>query len=285
MLTIIFYHDAPNESLSLVLRDADGNVVNGEGDEFAEGTGLRYAASVSEALSGWYIAQIFEADGDLLYTGSVKVEADTGTALIDDPQAAIPAVPTTAENAAAVWDSEERTLSGFEFPVSVEVDPEAISEALMEAVGEGVAVASFHGSSLSQLAGTRIINVSVPTLSGQQLSAPLIRGDTYSAAIGSALEFSRSDFPDLPADATATLTARKTEGESPASFTVSGTESSIPVRTGAKVVRFEPTAVQTALWEPGKYEFDVQITWPDGRVRTFVGPNVFLNVLADVTAA
>lgn len=135
MPNIIFYHDEPNETLSLILRDAAGNVVNGEGGELIEGVGLRYAASVTQSLTGWYVAQIFDADGDLLYTGSVKVADDGGSYLIDDPQAAIPAVPTTAENAAAVWNSEERTLSGFGFPVTAEVDPEQLQESMRDAMG------------------------------------------------------------------------------------------------------------------------------------------------------
>jgi len=221
--------------------------VNGDGDSFTESAGLRYSAAVEENLSGWYIAQVFESGGDLLYTGSVKVASDNGSYLIDDPQATI---------------------------ASIDVGDITVSD---------VEVASFSSSALTQLAGTRVINVSVPTLNGGQLSAPLIRGDTYSAALDSALEFSRNDFPDLPEGTTAQLTARKCEGVEPTSFTISGTEASIPVRSGTKVVRFEPTGSQTALWEPGKYEFDVQVTWPDGRKRTFVGPNVYLRVLADVT--
>lgn len=281
MITIIFYHDEPGETLSLLLRDAAGAVVNGEGDELTEGSGLRYAASVAESLSGWYVAQIFEGDGNLLYTGNVKVANDGGMYQIDDPQAGIPSIPTAGQNATAVWAAEDRSLTEFDF--ESEVDPAALSAALQEALAEGVDVRSFLTSALSQLAGTRVIYANVPALNGQQLSAPLVRGDSYSAAIGSAIEFSRSDFPDLPEGTTAVLTARKGEAETPVSFTISGTEASIPVRTGAKVVRFEPTAAQTVLWEPGKYEFDVQLTWPDGKTRTFVGPNVFLRVLADVS--
>lgn len=269
--TVVFYHDAPGETLMITLRDAAGTVVNGSGNALIESAGLRYSATITQAISGWFLAQIFAADG-LLYTGSVKTASDGGVYRIDDPAAtiqAVPTVPTAGQNAAAVWGALDRTLTGF--------DASGL-------VIENVTVDAMSPAALAQLAGTRVINLSVPALSGQQLNAPLVRGDTYSAAVGSAIEFSRSDFPDLPDGTTAILTARKCDAETPTSFEISGTEASIPVRAGAKVVRFEPNAEQTRLWDPGKYEFDVQLTWPDGKTRTFVGPNVFLRVLSDVTA-
>ncbi|WP_437205738.1 hypothetical protein [Planctomicrobium sp. SH664] len=140
-------------------------------------------------------------------------------------------------------------------------------------------VSAFESSALTQLAARRNITIAVPTLAGQSLSAPLIQGDSYLAEHGRAIEFSRSDFPDLSGDEQVTLTASSVD--TPAvTFTLEG---SIAVATGAKVLRFEPTSIQTRLYPAGRYEFDVEVEFADGNRATFVGPNVFLRVLADVT--
>lgn len=241
--TIVFYHDRPEESLTLRLSDQAGAAIGPDTlvETDPSEKPLRYEATVSESLAGWYTAQVFDHIG-LLYTGRVKVANDDGIYLIGDP-------------AATVAD-------------------------LGDIVIDDVNVKGFTSPALQQLAGTRIININVPALRGSSLTDPLIQGDTYSAALGSAIEFSRSDFPDLPVDATAKLTARKTHGETEASFSIDG---SLVVRTGAKVVRFEATAAESRLWKPGTYEFDVSITWTDGATRTFVGPRLTLQVIADVT--
>jgi len=305
--TIIFYHDTPGESLTLTLRNHAGEIVNSGETSFTEDTGLRYVSEIAQSLDGWYVAQIYDADSDLIYTGSVKVADDDGAYLIDDPQDMMVTVPTVSEIREEI-DSNSTKLANLDATVSSRlapstagrslsvnadgsidatavIDSESLSQAIGEAISDGIAVvvSSFQSSALAQLAGTRVINVAIPALSGQQLSHPLIQGDSYSAALNSAIEFSRSDFPDLPEGVSAKLSAVKREAGQETRFEISGDQASVPVRAGAKVVRFEPTAEQTRLWEPGKYEFDVQLTWPDGNTRTFVGPNVFLRVLAEVT--
>ncbi|WP_437230379.1 hypothetical protein SH661x_001937 [Planctomicrobium sp. SH661] len=242
--TVVFYHDVSGETLSLRLLDAAGEMVNGEAPDSltepdSDAKPFRYEASVAEDLSGWFTAQIFDEDEDLLYTGRVKVADDEGSYLIDDPSRS---------------DASQSEL----------------------------AVGSLSTTALQQLAGTRAIHIAVPALLGRTLTDPLIQGDTYSAELDSAIEFSRSDFPDIAEESTCRLIARKQDCSDVVTFTISGEQASIPVRTGAKVCRFEPTAEQTREWEPGKYEFNVDVIWPDGKTRTFVGPNVFLRVIGDV---
>ncbi len=246
-MKIIFYHDRSQDDLTLRLSNSSGVMVNGtEADSLAEtdptGKPLRFEANVSESLNGWYTAQVYDARR-LLYTGRVRITGNDSY-LIDDP-------------AATVADLGDVTL-------------------------ENVTVESLSPTALQQLAGKRQINITIPTLLGKHLTDPLIQGDSYTADLGSAIEFARSDFPNVPSDATATLTARKQDNGEAVTFTISGDQSSIPVKTGTKVVRFEPTSEQTRLWSPGKYEFDVEITFPNGEKRTFIGPGVYLRVLADV---
>jgi|GEM_PF-2207735 len=248
---VAFYHDRQGEELSLRLSDLSGIVVNGdELDLLAEVNPLeqpfRYEATVSENLQGWLTAQIFDALG-LVYTGQVKVTSDGGTFLIDDPAAAV----------AVLGD--------------VQV--------------QDVTVGALSNTAIQQMAATRQIHIGIPTLCERHLTAPLIRGDSYTVELNSAIEFARSDFPDLPVGAAATLTARRTEGLPPSTFSLTGSHASIPVRTGTKVVRFEAPSSQTAQWLPGRYEFDVEIQFPNGEQRTFVGPGVFLQVIADLTDA
>lgn len=243
--TVVFYHDAPAETLMITLRDAAGTVVNGSGNTLIESAGLRYSATITQVISGWFIAQIFDADG-LLYTGNVKTASDGGVYRIDDPAATIAVIGDVSFN--------ELSVSGF------------------------------SSAALQQLAGMRQIQITAPTLAGQNLSQSLVRGDNYTSAYNAALEFSRSDFPDLPAGARCELNARSVEGDVPFQFQIRDSAASIPIATGTKVVRFEPTSSQTAQWEPGKYEFDVTVTFPDGERRTFVGPQVYLRVLERIVA-
>ncbi|HWL07811.1 MAG TPA: hypothetical protein VNQ76_05385 [Planctomicrobium sp.] len=248
-MKVIFYHDRPGEELTLRLSHSSGTISNGDQPaplvEADPGSHpLRYTATITEPLTGWFTAQVIDSQG-ILYTGRVKVANDSGAYLIDDP----------ADTVANLGDI----------------------------VIEDVTVSQLSSSAVAQLARTRQINITIPTLVGRNLSDPLIRGDSYTTALEAAIEFSRSDFPDIPDGSTATLTARTLESGSVESFSISGDQSSIPVRTGTKVVRFEPLSSQTRLWEPGQYEFDVEISFPGGERRTFIGPGVFLRVLDDVT--
>ncbi|WP_437185804.1 hypothetical protein SH668x_002922 [Planctomicrobium sp. SH668] len=140
-------------------------------------------------------------------------------------------------------------------------------------------VSSFSPAALGQLASQRILTVSAPMMIGKTLSTPLIRGDSYLAEHGRALEFSRSDFPDLPADSQVRLSAKNVD-QPGVSFQLAGT---ILSGIETKVVRFQPTSAQSATWIPGKYRFDIQVTFPDGNSATFEGPNSFLHVIPDVT--
>ncbi|SFH85751.1 hypothetical protein [Planctomicrobium piriforme] len=142
-----------------------------------------------------------------------------------------------------------------------------------------VQVESLSNAALAQLTGGRSVTVTVPTLCERELSQPLIRGDSYLAAHNRALDFARSDFPDLGDDCVVTLTARHT-GEPDVQFQVIG---SVVTGTGTKVVRCEITSEQSRTFVPGKYEFDIEVLFPDGNAATFVGPGVWLRVLADLT--
>jgi hypothetical protein len=119
----------------------------------------------------------------------------------------------------------------------------------------------------------------MPALIGRELSDPIVQGDSYLSAHGRALSFSREDFPDIPDGSGVVLTARHVDLPE-TSFTMAG---SVSVPTGVKVVTFEPASDETRDYVPGKYEFDVEVRFPDGNAATFVGPNVFLRVLADVS--
>lgn len=139
-------------------------------------------------------------------------------------------------------------------------------------------LASLTTSALAQLTLQGPISVSLPTLDGQQLSVPLVRGDSYLAEHGRSIEFARADFPDLSGTESVTLSARHLE-DAGIQFSLTGV---IATASGIKVLRFATTSSQSSLWTPGKYEFDVQVEFGDGNVATFVGPNVFLRVIADV---
>ena len=144
---------------------------------------------------------------------------------------------------------------------------------------------TFASAGLAQLSGTKAINVTVPALVGNQLSAPLVRGDCYLHSHGRSIQFSREDFPDLAGDETVTLTAKMLDApdpDDPPTITLTG---SIAVAEGTKVIRFEPTSTQTASWTPGRYEFDVQVAFDGDNSATFVGPNCRLRVLGDLSLA
>jgi hypothetical protein len=250
--TIVFYHDQSNATLLLRLNNLAGEMVNGtdadvllEGDPI--GKPLRYEATVDESLAGQrLIAQVSDETGPIS-TGIVTITAEEGSFVIDDL-------------------AQLRDLATLEVT-------------LPETFTVGTEVQSFSADALAQLAGTRQIQVAIPTLSGRTLTAPLIQGDSYLAERGRAIEFSRVDFPDIPAGSQARLGARLLDDET-VSFSISG---EIAVASGVKVLRFEPTTLQTRAWVPGKYQFDVDVVFPDGNVATFVGPDVFLRVLADIS--
>jgi len=272
--TVVFYHDTPGESLTLTLRNNAGAIVNSGGTSFTEGSGLRYTASVSQALAGWYIAQIYDADDDVIYTGSVKVANDSGSYRIDDPQAGIPpAAPSASVIATAVWEATERTLTEFDFPVDVAIDPELLQDALQDAFGDGVDVRSFSTPALAQLAGKTIV-VSYTAIVNNQLQPPIVRGDTYSAAIGNPIDLSHSDWPDLP-DGTA-IKLKASQKRTGQAFDVDG---SVIVGTGAKVIRFEMTSAQTSGFMAGVYNFEIIATIPSAKPVHLVGPETTLRVL------
>lgn len=149
-------------------------------------------------------------------------------------------------------------------------------------LGSGLPV-SLSSSTLAQLTGTLTINHSVPALVNNALDAPLIRGDCYLAEHDRALTFSRADFPDLVGDESVTLTARMTNSQTPydpPTITLSG---SVSVASGTKVVSFDITSAESAAWEIGTYEFDVEIEVASGKLITFVGPEAELRVIEDIT--
>lgn len=141
-------------------------------------------------------------------------------------------------------------------------------------------ITGFTAAALAQLAGTRVINLSIPTLGGNQLSAPIIRGDSYSADQDRQIAFSRADFPDIPDGSTVTLMARQLQGSSGFSW-----EGSIETSSGTKVVQFAPTAAETADLVKGRYEFEVRVSFPTGDVASFVGPRAYLEVWDDVSVS
>lgn len=144
--------------------------------------------------------------------------------------------------------------------------------------GTETRVAELLPDALAQLTDATPVSITWPTLLDQHLSTPLVRGDCYLHAHGRALTFSRSDFPDLTGLEQVTLTARNLSDPS-LTFSLTG---EVAVTTGVKVLRIEATSAQTLEWSPGKYEFDVEVRFPDDNAATFVGPNVFLRVLEDV---
>jgi len=268
--TVVFYHDTPGESLTLILRDAAGAIANSGGTSLAEGAGLRYAASVSQALAGWYLAQIYDADDDIIYTGSVKVANDSGVYRIDDPAAEIPAAgPTANAIASAIWSAGQRTLTKFDFNVTAEVNPEELSGAIGEAMGDGisVAVASFTPAALAQLVGQRkIVVFDCGVVIGNRLK--ILQRDAYLDSLGSALKFSRIDFPDLTDGDSAYFCAALLPDSAvpPIEF-----EGEIVQPTDVKLLRFERTSAQTARWTPGHYRARVEVRFASGDIREFTG--------------
>lgn len=241
--TIVFYHDRSAELLTLRLSNAAGVMVNGTTpDELTESDPtdqpLRYTALISEQLEGWLTVQIFDSAG-LLYTGRVKVADDDGIYLIDDP-------------AASVADIGEITVSD-------------------------VTVAHFSSSALAQLAGRTIV-VSYTALIDNQLRPPIVRGDTYSAAVGNPIDLSNSDWPDLPDGTTIQLQAK--QQRTGIGFQIDG---SVVVATGAKVIRFQMTSEQTATFKAGTYTFGIVATIPNAKPVHLVLPEATLRVLNGIS--
>ena len=239
-MNIAYWHFRTGESLTLKLYPlTSGGVANGvTGDALAEPDAVNrpgyYVATVTESLTGLYMARILRADA-VVAMGLLNLEG-TGTYILGNGLNSLAGLPVTLSSAG-----------------------------------------------LAQLAASATITLSVPTLQNGHLSLSLIRGDSYLAEHGRAIEFSRETFPDLDGEEEVTLTARMLDApdsEEPPTFTLSG---SIVVAEGVKVVRFEPTSAQSSAWTPGRYEFDVEIEFADGNTATFVGPNATLRVLADVT--
>ncbi|WP_437193540.1 hypothetical protein [Planctomicrobium sp. SH527] len=241
--TIVFYHDRSGELLTLRLSNAAGDLVNGsEPDELievdAEEKPLRYEAVVSEAIAGWFTVQISDARG-LLYTGRVNVSADEGIYLVDDP-------------AMTVAD-------------------------LGDIVVDNVTVTQFSTSALAQLAGRTIV-VSYTALIDNQLQPPIVRGDTYSAAVGNPIDLSNSDWPDLPDGTTIQLQAK--QQRTGVGFAIDG---SVVVATGAKVIRFQMTSEQTTTFKAGTYTFGIVATIPNAKPVHLVLPEATLRVLNGIS--
>lgn len=118
--------------------------------------------------------------------------------------------------------------------------------------------------------------VSMPGVVNGRLNYPLIVGDSYLAAHGRALTFSSSAWPDLTGAAVQLLARKPGKGTQP-TITITG---SVATPSGPAVVRFEPTAADTAQYVPGQYRFGVKATLSDGTVATLIDPETLLDVVA-----
>jgi hypothetical protein len=261
----------------------------------------------SETREAAILAQGLTSNGEVPIAASVRdtILNAIGTPLQSDDYVAPPTVETIRD---AVWSAVTRTLT------EIDIDQAAIAESIASTVSAalvGSALSSndvqqlryqlgldgpasapssatphltlgLSTASLQQLLALKQIRVSVPTLIGNELNQPLVQGDNYSAALGSAIEFSRTDFPDIPSESTCRLIAQERDCPAPSSFVIDGT---VAVASETKVLRFEATSAESMLWKPGRYEFQVDVTFPTGEVRSFVGPNAQLRVLARLDAA
>ncbi len=162
------------------------------------------------------------------------------------------------DGALAISDLETVTVIG----ITVPVPPPSI-------------VSAFSTTALSQLLPYRSIGVAVPAISGDLLTPPLIQGDSYLADHGRAITFSRADFPEIPSGSHVRLLARQLDDP----LSRIELEGDVSVTTGIKVVRFEVTSAESALWKAGQYAFHVEVEFPDGNSATFIGPDTRLRVV------
>lgn len=286
----------------LILRDDDSPVWQCWAVLKTDGT-----MTASETREAALLAQSISSDGQVALTSEDRdaLLNAIGTPLQEGDYVSPPSAGTISHS---VWSASTRTLTG------IEIDPATFTDSISTAVETVLSDAALTAgdveqlryqlgldgaatppvsatpqlsltlstAALQQLVATKQIRISLPTLMGNELSQPLVQGDNYSAALGSAIEFSRSDFPDLPTGTTCRLAAQGSDCLTPGSFELTGT---IVTASETKVLRFEATSAQSSLWTPGRYEFQVDVTFPGGEVRSFVGPNALLRVLAKLEAA
>lgn len=133
----------------------------------------------------------------------------------------------------------------------------------------------------SYLAKSKRISLDGPALIGQQLKPDLVAGASYLATHGRALRFSNTSSMTPPAGTTAVLRAI---GHSPAARQFSLTGILLERTDPTKIVQFEASSQQSAQWQPGTYQFQIDLVFPGTPQQTapFLGPGSLLNVLQPV---
>lgn len=239
----ISFRDEPGQDLSLLLWPMNGDpLINAGGDDCVD----------SETAPGFYTATI-----------AVDVPAGWYEARIYDD------VGLIGSGVVQVLEAAESALvNGF----LQHLDSDVSQEQLAADIGHQVA---------ADLAASKRITVQIPSLEGNQLSAPLVQGASYLTADARALTFSNSDFAEIPVDAAVTLRARGTGADGQArQFSLDG---EVVTGSGAtKTVRFSFGSATSAQFAPGRYEWQVDVELSAGNTAPFVGPDVFLEVLAAV---
>lgn len=211
-------------------------------------TGFSLAnGSIVTATFGECVLPETAKTAQLAFTTPGYVDA-TATATVSDEQV----------DAIAAAIVEAGLLTQQDVADAMQLAPDGSSE-----TGSAMDLMAGIKSKTDQLTGVRLTLISPVNAAGTGLE--LIRGDTYSVAAGSQIEWPVST-PDLT-DAAVIFTMRRTSDDS-LGVSVSGTVVDPGAETQA--VRFELTSVQTRGLEVGvaSHKFDAQATLSGGAIRT-----------------
>lgn len=195
-------------------------------------------------------------------TTAAAIRADVGLASAN-LDAQLEAIPTANEVTDAVLDemTADHQTAG------------SVGKAISTSSTGGVDVDAVAAAVAGRLTGQVTVQSPV-AIDGRTLTIKI--GDSYLAAESRQLALSSDAWPDLVA-APAPTAIRLVARQSTASWTATLTA------TAARSVQLSLTHAQTVTLKAGRWEYDIEAAWADGRVNTLVSRGV-LNAVADVAA-
>lgn len=227
----------------------------------------QYSVTFTATLAvGFYLAEIYK-NGVLAGRGTLQVTGDgTGTywigAYAANTDVASSSLETAISNAHDAIEEADNHLTEQDIALQDLQEDIAASEAnadtrrdeIIARVDEGVEISD---AGLAQLAAKTVINITQISLDGNRLSQPLVRGNSYLEANGTAISLSQDHWPDLDNANSVVLNAKQRTNKIPAKFTLTG---SVVTPTGTPVIRFELTTPQTLVLVVGAYDFEIVVT-------------------------
>lgn len=252
MPLIGFWHRLPNETLTLELYPFDGGDQVAS-DELMSAEGSRFYSVELEVPEGRYVGYVIDDESQPVYRGIVDI-VDGETSLLG-----VIRVPEC--------NTEELEQAIADLSVQVTSELGGITGDIVNQVS-------------SRLASTKQIVFAVPALAGSELNTALVQGSSY--LDDRALTLTNQSIESVPDETTVELRAWGSGPNSTArAFSIAGEiVSQNPVS-----IAFEITSEQSAEWQPGRYEWQVDLVLPDGNTIPFLGPKIFLEVAKAVPHA